>query len=60
MGSEKSPGEFPSLVKILRCGVHNDDGSVKLVTFGLGFVVGCVEVALILILVTWLSRFRYT
>jgi hypothetical protein len=63
LGSEKketSPGEFPSLVNNLRCGVHNGDGSVKLVTFWLSFVVGCVEVALILILVTWLSRFRST
>ena len=54
------PSPFNRLGKILRCGVHNGDGSVKLVTFGLGFVVGCVEVALILILVKWLSRFRYT
>jgi hypothetical protein len=60
LGSEKSPGELPSLGKILRCGVHNGHGSVKLVHIGLGFAVGCVEVALILILVTWLSRFRST
>ena len=62
LGSEKktSPGGFPSLGIIYRCGVHNGDGSVKLVTFGLGFVVGRVEVALILILVTWLSRFLST
>ena len=45
------PSPFNRLGKILRCGVHNGDGSVKLVTFGLGFVVGGVEVALILILV---------
>jgi hypothetical protein len=60
MGSEKNSGGIPFTCKILRCGVHNGHGSVKLVTFGLGFVVGCVKMALILILVTWLSRFRST
>jgi hypothetical protein len=54
------PSPFNRLGKILRCGVHNGDGSVELVTFGLGFMIGCMEVTLILILVTWLSRFRYT
>jgi hypothetical protein len=62
LGSEKKDksGGIPFTCKILWYGVDNGDGSVKLVTFGLSFVVGCVEVALILILVTWLSRFRST
>jgi hypothetical protein len=60
LGSEEKFGGIPFTCKILRCGVHNGHGSVKLVKFGLGFMVGCVEVGLILILVTWLSRSRST
>ena len=60
LGSEKKPGGIPFTCNILWYGVDNGDGSVKLVKFGLGFMVGCVEVALILILVTWLLRFRST
>ena len=60
LDSEKKSRGILFTCKMLRCGVHNGHGSVKLVHIGLGFAVRCVEVALILILVTWLSRFRST